>query len=114
MRHPLWPSDAGSERSTRRYLVVPSPDDPRLVLPTRPHRAAGEILHALRDSSSSRARARTAVLRAALAANARATRLPDPPVLDEIANHLDGAPGAFVAGVHLGPRRANRKPVLAI
>ena len=32
----------------------------------------------------------------------------------EIVTHLDGAPGAFVAGVHLGPRRANRKPVLAI
>lgn len=114
MRHPLWPTRDDPERPTRPYLVAPSLDDPRLVLPTRPHRAAREILHALRDSSSSRARARTAVLRAALVTNARATRLPDPPLLGEIVSHLDGEEGAFVAGVHLGPRRANRKPVLAI
>jgi hypothetical protein len=114
MRHPLWPADGDSSRSTHPYVVAPSLDDPRLVLPTRPHRAARAILHALRDSSSSRARARTAVLRAALVANARTTQLPEPPLLGEIAKHLDGPSDTFVAGVHLGPRRANRKPVLAI
>jgi hypothetical protein len=88
--------------------------DPRLVLPTRPHRAARQILHALRDGTSSRARARTVALRSAQVANVGTTRLPDPTLLPVIARHLGGEAADYVIGVHLGPPRANRKPVIAI
>lgn len=113
----LWKTDdlrgrhdgATSERS---FLVLPSIDHPRLFVPTRPHRAAGVILNALRDKSSISARARTLAVRAALATGARGTRLPDPDLVAVAMGHLPD--GEYVYGVHLGPPRANRKPVLVL
>lgn len=97
---------------TRRFLILPSPDKPRLVLPTRPHRAAGAILKALRDKSSMGARGRSLAVRAALATNTGGTQLPDPGLVEVAKEHLPDRDYAY--GVHLGPPRANRKPVLAL
>lgn len=113
----LWNVDAicdvgDSPSSGRPFLVLPSADQPRLVLPTRPHRAAAAILNALRDKSTFSARARTFAARAALTAGARAVRLPDPDLLAVVINQLPD--GEYCYGVHLGPPRANRKPVLVL
>lgn len=96
----------------RSFLILPSVEQPRLVVPTRPYRAAGVILNALRDKSSISARARTFAVRAALATGARGTRLADPDLVAVAVRCLPD--GQYVYGVHLGPPRANRKPVLVL
>lgn len=98
--------------STNRFVLLPSVEHPRLVVPTRPHRAAGVILNALRDKSSVSARARTLAARAALASGVHAIHLPDPAILAVAIEQLPNA--EYVYGVHLGPPRANRKPVLVL
>lgn len=112
----LWARDEqsghGDATTAPQYLLLPSSADPRLILPTRPHQAAGVILNALRDRTSFAARLRTRAARVALAAGARGVRLPEPAVLAPILQHLPA--GEYVFGVHLGPPRANRKPVLAL
>jgi Phosphotransferase enzyme family len=111
---PLW--GPGSVGPTRSFLVLPSVADPRLVLPAGGGRAAATVLHALRDESTVKARARSWALRGASLLHLRTTELPDPPLLAAVTADL--APGTVAAdlvyGVHLGPRRANRKPVLAV
>ena len=113
----LWDADVlrgGHDHtaSSSSFLLLPSAEHPRLVVPTRPHQAAGVILKALRDRSSFSARARTAAVRAALASGIGAVHLPDPDILAVAINQLPGA--EYVYGVHLGPPRANRKPVLVL
>jgi hypothetical protein len=46
--------------------------------------------------------------------NARTHRLPTPALFDVVAESLGGTADDFAIGVHLGPARANRKPVLAV
>lgn len=104
--------DRESAVSRRPFLMLPSPDHPRLVVPTGPRRAAGVIVGALRDGSSTRSRAKNLAVRAALATGARRTQLPDPELLAIVMKHLPH--DDYVYGVHLGPPRANRKPVLAL
>ncbi|MCZ3387545.1 MAG: hypothetical protein LH645_00090 [Actinomycetia bacterium] len=113
----LWEADVlggghGQTSPPSTFLVLPSVEHPRLVVPTRPHRAAGVILNALRDKSSFSARARTVAARLALASGVRAVRLPDPEILAVAIEQLPDA--EYVYGVHLGPPRANRKPVLVL
>ena len=112
MKHPLWRNAVAGDG--RRYVVVPNADDPRLVLPTRPKRAALAVLSALRDGSTANARVRTSVLRMAVISGARTVRLPDPRLFEVLAAELGGGADDFVFGVHLGPPRANRKPVIAV
>lgn len=118
VNHPLWPQSAETNLSygeqTNRYLVVPSLDDPRLVVPTRPRKSAERVLRALRDGSSIGARTRTAVMSVAAMTNARTHDLPTPSLFEVVAESLGGSAANFSIGVHLGPPRANRKPVLAI
>lgn len=121
MRHPLWnesgrlPLDeAADSEPAQRYLVLPSSDDPRLVIPTRPRRASSTVLQALRDRTSLRARVRTAAMGAAATVGARSQLLPSPPLFTVVAAHLGRPEGELVFGVHLGPPRANRKPVIAV
>lgn len=113
----LWGLDvlqAGDsvDAAGRRFLVLPSVHEPRLVLPTRPHRAAGTILRALRDKTTLASRVRTAAARALLTTGARSIHLPDPDLLGVVTAALPA--DEYVYGVHLGPPRANRKPVLAL
>lgn len=113
----LWDADVlrGGDSPTSsptRFILLPSAEHPRLVVPTRPHRAAGVILNALRDKSSLSARARTLAARAALASGVHAIHLPDPEILAVAIEQLPDA--EYVYGVHLGPPRANRKPVLVL
>lgn len=115
MNHPLWAGDDVAGATTpRRYLVMPSGNDPRLVIPTRPRRASSRILHALRDRSTLKARARTAGMEAAAFVNARSQTLPSPGIFDVVATAIGRTLDEVVIGVHLGPPRANRKPVLAV
>ncbi|MCZ3386587.1 MAG: hypothetical protein LH630_06410 [Actinomycetia bacterium] len=105
-------ADHVSAAEGRTFLVLPSIDRPRLVVPTRPHRAAGAIVRALRDKSSTKARAKTLAIRTALATGAKGTWLPDPDLFGEVIRQLPQE--EYVYGVHLGPPRANRKPVLVL
>ncbi|MFL6179636.1 MAG: hypothetical protein ACJ74E_07290 [Actinomycetes bacterium] len=117
VNHPLWPDGVeanGHSSSDRRYLVVPSLDDPRLVLPTRPRKSGARIVRALRNGSSMGARARTTAMNAATLVNLRSHTLPTPSLFEVVAGSLGGSSDDFAMGVHLGPPRANRKPVLAI
>lgn len=111
---PLW--EPGPVGPTRPFLVLPSADDPRLVLPAGRGRAAATVLHALRDASTAKARTLSWALRGAALLHLRTTDLPDPPLLAAVARHLapESVAADLVYGVHLGPRRANRKPVLAV
>lgn len=109
---PLWDEVVASGGSARSYLVLPNPQQPRLVLPTRPRRAASTVIRALRDRSTWKARIRTDVLLAAASAGFRSVPLAEPTLLPVLLAHL--SPGDYVFGVHLGPARANRKPVIAI
>lgn len=104
--------DGESAVPRRPFLMLPSAEHPRLVVPTGPHRAAGVIIGALRDGSSAKSRAKNLAVRAALATGARRTQLPDPELLAVVMTHLPH--DDYIYGVHLGPPRANRKPVLAL
>jgi hypothetical protein len=84
------------------------------VIPTRPRRASAAVLSALRDRSSVKARAQTAAVGAAALVNARSQVLQSPRLFDVVADRLERSVDDLVFGVHLGPPRANRKPVLAV
>lgn len=110
----LWRSDPRTDPAThtRRFRAFPSTEDPRLLIPTRPHRAAAAALEALRDRRSLKARAKTQLARAAIAVGHGNIELPDPEILEAVLRHLPEA--NYTYGVHLGPPRANRKPVFAL
>lgn len=125
----LWPPPA-TVRTGRRpaagpgaesYLVVPDAANPRLVLPAGRVAAAA----AVRRYSATRSRAaaaRSGLLAAALRAGAGPLLLRDRLVVREQAGdagslvaHLRAALGRdLVVSFHLGPPRANRKPVLQL
>lgn len=106
----LFGTTSGEGR--RRFIALPSNTEPRLLVPTRPRAASAAILRALRDTTSLRARAKTQAARASIAIGVGSFELPDPGVLDQVVSHLPD--GEYTYGVHLGPARANRKPVIAI
>ena len=108
----LWGTDVAKDRPQTRFLVLPSSANPRLVLPTRPHRAAAVLLNALRDQSSARARLRTRAARARQLVDGGGVALSEPAIIGVISDHLPGERYAY--GAHLGPPRANRKPVVAL
>ena len=109
----LWPGRPGR----RAYRVLPSAARPRLLVPERPRLAGAAGLRAVRESGSRRSRVRTAAATAAFQV-APASWLPGQRVrvadqgIDTVLTATLGSP--VVATVHLGPDRANRKPVLAL
>jgi hypothetical protein len=109
----LWPGTPGR----RAYRVLPSPTSPHFLVPERPRRAAAAGLRAVRESRTWQARTRTSLACAAFRGVPRLT-LPGSRVMvgdDGIDARLcDDLGTDVVATVHLGPARANRKPVLAL
>lgn len=113
----LWGDDEPRQRRDAdvRYRLLPNATTPRLVLPDRPRAAAATILRSLRDASTTKARLKTQLVAASFVAPPTSDRhryLPRPAILAELEALLGRGP--LVAGIHLGPARANRKPVLAL
>jgi len=110
----LWPNGSCP---TRRVRLLPSADRPRLIVPERPRRAAATLAGALRERGSLTARLRTRALRMGFASGLAGfgpgswVAVPEGGIDDELARQF-GEP--VTVAVHLGPPRANRKPVLAI
>ena len=109
-RDALWPSNSRSTTAAA-MLLLPS-KQPRLVLPADRGRGAREVARALHDGSAATARMRRAAVQTAAWVGFRSQDLPSPPLFEAVLSHLP--PGDYVYGVHFGPPRANRKPVMAI
>jgi len=121
----LWPSPAtvtlGRARhraATRSYLILPSLAQPRLLVPRRPRRAAGATLLGYGEQPSPVRRAAVRAGAAGLAAGAGDLALRDRlevggghTIEDRLERELDQQ---VLLSLHLGPPRANRKPVLQL
>jgi hypothetical protein len=121
----LWPAPATvavgrhpASPGTESYLVLPRAADPRLVLPAD-RLAAAAAVRRYSAHRSARAAARAGLLAAALAAGAGPLLLRDRVVVRDpgssLVARLREVLGAdLVVSLHLGPPRANRKPVLQL
>lgn len=124
----LWPgaevrSGGGrADSATLTFLALPSPASPSILLPLRPSRATAAVLRAHRAPQSVRQRVRhaTMVTMARLGAAHLVPRkvtvvTPVPHPEEALESHLGSIVGSRVTiGVHLGPPRANRKPILQL
>ena len=105
-----------------RFLLLPTPGRPRLVVPAGHRRAAGRAVHRQLTGRRPRTRAARLLLRAAVASGL-ADRLPPGPLLvsgpsgadcvDRVLAGVLGRQGLLVS-LPLSPPRANRKPVLQV
>jgi Mrp family chromosome partitioning ATPase len=104
------------------YLLLPSRRRPRLVIPVRPRRVAASAIRRYRPplSAADHLRRRVAALAVRLGLGSLLfgrVRVTTPPDVhpDTLVDHLSEALGQPVSfSVHLGPRRAVRKPVLQL
>jgi hypothetical protein len=128
----LWPAPTlvtiGKRRRTRvlsEFVVVPSSSDPRLLVPSTPKRAAAAAVLGYNKERSSRARMKSRALWAALASGLGQVVLRDRLVVqagqhasvpvDTIETYLRSVvTGDVLVSWHIGPARANRKPVLQL
>lgn len=122
----LWPDATpavhlGRVPGTRWFVSNPSPADCRLLVPGSPRRAASQAVRRYHDGASTRARlemvATESLLRLGLGGllGRRIISIDNPTqpgLIDHLADALDQLIGSFA--VTLGPRRANRKPVLQL
>ena len=111
----------GPARGARRsYLILPSLAHPRLLVPRRTSRAAGGAVRSYGEQSSTARRVAVRLAAAALVAGAGDRLLRDRLEVggtggDTIEDHLSRELGRPVlVSLHLGPARANRKPVLQL
>jgi hypothetical protein len=126
----LWPAPstaavgaAGGAPSARldEFLLLPSARRPRLLVPTGRRASAAVVRHS-GEGRGRRDRAVAAALALALRAGLGAVlrtrlqvRTPGPASAASLADHLSSVLGRdVVTGMHLGPPRANRKPVLQV
>ncbi|HEU4421602.1 MAG TPA: hypothetical protein VFR67_03565 [Pilimelia sp.] len=118
----VWPApaDAALRRGGRAgYVVVPSAARPRLLVPAgAPRAAAGAILRAT-EAAGTKARLERRLLAAAFRAGVGPLALRDRLVVDADGTGLDahladilGRP--VLLSLHIGPARANRKPVIQL
>ena len=116
----LWPgADLSPRGRGTRYLAGPSVSDPRFLLPAD-RRSAESVLRHFRSGGSPSARRRVALLRAALRTTGgwpavRGVAVDggrDGDTIEAWVASLLG-PGTSM-GIHLGPPRANRKPILQV
>jgi hypothetical protein len=122
----LWPAPAtatlGRARhvgARRSYLILPNLEHPRLLVPRRTRRAAGGALRGYGEQASTARRVAVRLAAAALATGAGDAVVRDRLEIggggDTIEDHLSRELGRPVlVSLHLGPARANRKPVLQL
>jgi hypothetical protein len=110
----LYPGGAGGAE----YLVLPHARRPRLLVPTGARRAAAAAVRHYAEPPSRRARLVRAAVALALRAGAGAMPLPGRVRVEaagSVQPHLRELLGLPVTlGIHIGPARANRKPVLQL
>lgn len=108
----LWPASASP--GLLRYQALPSGGQPRFVIPSEPRRLSVAGLLSLRDSSTPRARRRNKILAAAWGRGwtpGDSISLPSGGITGALSDLLNAE---VSCAVHLGPPRANRKPVIAV
>jgi hypothetical protein len=117
----LWPGgvDTGRVAGTERYAVLPSLEDPRLLVPLGSPRAAAATVRYSVEATGDWAVLRRQVLATAfrsgvtgLAVGGRLSVREPEHGLPAYLSTVLGAPA--VVGVRLGPARANRKPVATV
>ena len=121
----LWPGSTTVVRRARfgspngKFLLLPNARTPRLLVPAEQRRAAATAVRSYGEPSGRRNRVRARVLSAALRTGAAHQLIRD---RVEISGGTDGLPGHLadllgtevLVSLHLGPPRANRKPVLQL
>jgi hypothetical protein len=118
----LWPGAriaAGRSSGGIDYLAGPSVADPRFLLPAD-RRRADAVLREFRNGGNAAARRRSAAVRAAVAVTGGWPALhalsvePEPgvPTIEDWTSTVLGRSTSI--GIQLGPRRANRKPILQV
>ncbi|MFD3688085.1 aminoglycoside phosphotransferase [Nocardiopsis sp. NPDC058631] len=119
----LGPGDRGMRRRVRRdrgtqYLPVPSAHNPRVILPAYNRSAATRGIASFAQGHSLRERARTLLLTGAFATGMAPLLLRDrlyvgagPGIEHALTTALDRD---LSIAIHVGPPRANRKPVLLL
>ena len=126
----LWPEPATAvvggtgtkvPGATSEFVVVPSLARPRLLLPLRARRAAATALRRYSEPRTRRARLRLELLALAMASGLGPAIMRDRVRItagatpDTIESYLADALGGRVqVSLHIGPARANRKPVLQL
>jgi hypothetical protein len=122
----LWPAPAtvrigsGRDSGDHAYVLVPSARRPKLLVPAASRRAGAAAVRRAAEQRTVRARARTAVLaalfRSGLGGTVFGRRLSvHPRGAGTIEDHLAAVLGRPVLlALHLGPPRANRKPVFQV
>lgn len=125
--HPLTtsigPDIAAPGRLVREFIVVPNARKPRLLLPAQSPRAAATAVRRYSEPRSRLARFRLELLALSMRTGAGGSLLRDRLHVraehgddeDSIESYLSSALGQEVlVSLHVGPARANRKPVLAL
>jgi hypothetical protein len=119
----VWPAPAdatlrrGGVRQPGGYAVVPSAARPRLLVPTASRRAAASAIRHSTEAIGLKARLRRQVLAAAFRAGVGPLAFRDRLVIDGagLDSHLAEVLGRpALMSIHIGPARANRKPVLQL
>jgi hypothetical protein len=114
----LWPAGARIGRGAGGgYCVLPSAADPRLVVPARAPRAAATAVRSALEAHGRAARLRRDGVAAAFRAGVGDLVFRDRihPVAAGLEEHLAEVTGRPVLlSVHIGPPRANRKPVVQL
>jgi len=121
----LWPGSTTAVRRTRTgapsrdFLLLRNAATPRLLIPTGSRRAAAAAVRGYGEQSTRRDRATTRLLSAALRTGAAQYLVRDRVAVTGgtagLPGHLAGLLGSEVLiSLHLGPPRANRKPVLQL
>ncbi|HEX8627726.1 MAG TPA: hypothetical protein VF755_06100 [Catenuloplanes sp.] len=118
--HPCRVDDEGAGEPVVEYLVVPDANRPRLLVPARSRRVAAAAVRRYAEPQSRVARLKRDAVVAALRSGASGLLLRDRvrvygPVDQTIDGYLRTHFDTDLAvSVHIGPARANRKPVLQL
>jgi hypothetical protein len=118
--YPTCATDGRPGPAVADYVVVPDADRPRLLVPSVSRRVAAAAVRRYAEPQSRVARLKRDAVVAALRTGASGVLLRDRiritgPVAETIDGYLMEALGRELAvSIHIGPARANRKPVLQL
>ena len=112
--------DGSGDETIAEYYVVPDAKRPRLLVPSGSRRVAASAVRRYAEPQSRGAKLKRDAVVAALRTGASSVLLRDRikvtgPAAESIDGHLREALGRDLAvSIHIGPARANRKPVLQL